>query len=734
MDDSLSRCFYDEAGELIEQMDATLLALESGGGGPDSLDSLFRNAHSLKGNSAAMGFTHMSRFTHALESVLDAARKGRQLLTKEVAAELLRATTALRDCLESSRTVGDVGHPQFEAILGALRALAGKRGAAPNAKREWTITFPSGQSLGSHSDPLRALSELARTGRITECMVTDDVPPLNALNSEVCSIGWTLTLTTDQGEERIRAALQAAWPQARYEILPYPEAVAEEHAPATVYRVRFTPGAKLIEEADPLRTLAELAEYATIGTCSFESGVPPLDKLMSDSNYGQWELVVATQYAPAIIRAVLELSSEDAQVEIGEVGQDLSEQTQTASVGLQTGTSSDGKGESRTVRVSAEKVDALFNLVTEIVIAQSMLSNALPNILDENAKLAIEHLEHHVRELHERIMAVRMVPVGSVFSRFPRLVRDVSAAFGKEIRLAMSGEATELDRAILEALTDPLAHVLRNCCDHGIENLGDRVASGKPSCGTISLSASQSEGCICIEVADDGRGIDLEKVLDKARSLGWIADGATPSTEALCDMLFRPGFTTADAVSVVSGRGVGMDVVKRNLEALGGTASIWTEAGVGTRITLKVPLTVAIVDGLSLQVGDEVYVVPLRSVIEAFRSDSVTLCEVPGRRVVSVRGHFIPVVRLGEMVGCANSLLADGLVVVVEHDDQKAAVIVDAIAGQSQVALKGFEVNFGAVDGIAGAAIAGDGRVVLMLDVRELVRQANSRSSGARAA
>jgi len=354
-----------------------------------------------------------------------------------------------------------------------------------------------------------------------------------------------------------------------------------------------------------------------------------------------------------------------------------------------------------------------------------MLSSVQTAAPDERVRAAITQMERHVRELHERVMAIRLLPVSYLFNRFPRMVRDTAAKLGKKVSLEIEGEETELDRTLLEALSDPLTHLIRNAIDHGIEPPEERRQNGKPETGTIKLSAYQSEGRIYIEVSDDGRGIDTERVRQKAIQLGWITENDYPSEETLYDFIFQPGFSTAQQVSDLSGRGVGMDVVKRNVESLGGSISVQSKRGEGTRLLLRVPLTLAIMDGLGLTVADEHYIVPLTAVVEVLQYGSLKHTALFDQyEMVNVRGEFIPLVRLRQFVGLSEAESdQDELIVVLEQEDQRIALLIDGIAGQQQVVLKSLEENFVRVPGFAGATILGDGRVALILDVSELIRR-----------
>jgi two-component system chemotaxis sensor kinase CheA len=671
--DSLLQLFYDEANEMVEGMEQVLLALESGEPDPETVNALFRYAHSFKGNSAAMGFTHLSKFTHGLESAMEALRKEQRTLTPELATLLLQAVDMIRTLLERTRTEGDVGDPTCEPLLQQINAVI-------NGETPQPVPAPS-----------------------------------------------------------------APTPSAPVQTAPA-EPPATQGAPQ--YRITYQPAPTLSAEHDPLQLLTELQEYGHVIGCRFREQIPPLEQLKTDACYGSWELLYETAFEPAIVRALLELVAEGAEVRIEPVNAASTETAQptaaetvaaasqpsvatppptetpaAAAAAATAAVNAASKGEAQSIRVSTEKIDALMNLVSEIVIAQSMLSSAQTADTDERTRAAITQMERHVRDLHERVMAIRLLPVSYLFNRFPRMVRDTAAKLGKKVNFEVEGEETELDRTLLEALSDPLTHLIRNAIDHGIEPPDERRQNGKPETGTIKLSAYQSEGRIYIEVRDDGRGINTERVRQKAIQLGWITENDHPAEETLYDFLFQPGFSTAQQVSDLSGRGVGMDVVKRNVESLGGSISVQSKRGEGTRFLLRVPLTLAIMDGLGLTVADEHYIVPLTAVVEAFQYESLQHTALFDQyELVNVRGEFIPLVRLRQFVGLPETD-HDGLIVVLEQEGEQIALLIDGIAGQQQVVLKSLEENFVRVPGFAGATILGDGRVALILDVSDLIRR-----------
>jgi two-component system chemotaxis sensor kinase CheA len=384
--------------------------------------------------------------------------------------------------------------------------------------------------------------------------------------------------------------------------------------------------------------------------------------------------------------------------------------------------------ESSTIRVSVEKVDQLINLVGELVITQAMLAQNSRNVdpvVYQQLVTGLTDLDRNTRDLQEAVMSIRMIPMSTVFSRFPRMLRDLANKLGKKVELVTHGEATELDKGLVEKITDPLTHLVRNSCDHGVEMPADRIAKGKPEVGTITLAASHQGGSIVIEVRDDGRGLSREKLLKKARERGLSAPDSLTDPE-VWNLIFEPGFSTADEVTDVSGRGVGMDVVKRNIASLGGTVEIDSAEGYGMRVAVRLPLTLAIMDGMSVGVGEEVYILPLSSVVESFQVNEDVVKTIGGSgRVVEVREEYMPVIELEKVfqVPRFDWEHTSGIMVVVEAEVGRVALLVDELLGQQQVVVKNLESNYRKVPDVSGATIMGDGRVALILDVGALVRR-----------
>jgi two-component system chemotaxis sensor kinase CheA len=499
-----------------------------------------------------------------------------------------------------------------------------------------------------------------------------------------------------------------------------------------LYRIDFRPNPQIFERGmDPLQVLRGVAEAGELVEVTADlSGLPPLAEMDPERCCLAWT-IKARAAGREELEDIFEFIREESLVQIAELP-DPQPDAVSPSSSPPIGGEGRVRGEAPTLRVATEKVDRLINLVGELVISQSMVSDLASSFSPEKLprlQEAVAQVERHTRELQERVMAVRMVPVGSLFSRFHRLVRDLAARSGKEISLQISGEETELDKAVIELMADPLTHLIRNAADHGVEPPETRTARGKPAQGVIHLSAFQEGGRIVLEVEDDGRGLDRERIVRKAVAEGLVDGAADLSDEEVWALIFRPGFSTSEEVSEVSGRGVGMDVVRKNVESLGGSISVRTRGGHGTRFTIRLPLTLAILEGQCLQVGEQVFILPLVAITESIQPRRGDVKLVVGRgEAVHLRGEFIPVLRLHSLFGIAprSHDAAGGLLVIVESEGRKAALLVDDLLEQQQVVLKSLETNFRKVEGIAAATILGDGRVALILDVPGLIRRGRS--------
>jgi two-component system chemotaxis sensor kinase CheA len=668
--------FFEESREGLEVMEAGLLDLEAGRGSADTINAVFRAAHSIKGGSATFGFTKVAGLTHVLETLLDELRAGKRPLTTDAMDALLASVDVLRGLLKAA----EAGVPpaddgtgivaQLNAVLTGKATIAVGGTAAkvatparPKAPDAFRIVFaPKPSMFLSGNDPLRILRELAELGPLKSACDASALPVFADVEPSRSYLRWTLELPGSASEAAIREAF--AWVEDECDLGIHGDGAAAPVAAAT----------------------------ATAGET--EAATPAVAP-------------EAPEAAASVVAAAPAAAAAGAAPGGGGGGS-----------GGTTG------GEDASIRVQASKVDLLINLVGELVITQAMLKQlggSVEGPLAERLMAGLETLERNTRDLQEAVIGVRMLPVEAVFRRFPRLVRDLASRLGKQVTLKTFGESTELDKGLIEKISDPLVHLVRNAIDHGIETTEDRVRAGKDPVGSITLAASHQGGNIVIEVSDDGKGLHRERILAKAREKG-IAVSDNPTDAEVWSLIFAPGFSTAEAVTDLSGRGVGMDVVRRNIQGLGGETVLESAPGKGTKVTIKLPLTLAILDGMTVAVGEEVFVLPLGHVVESMKPAAENVRTVSGEgRVLKVRGEYLPMVHLGEHFGMGGRDKPP-ISVVVEGDGQKLALEVDELIGQQQVVVKSLETNYRRINGISGATILGDGRVALILDVPGLVR------------
>ena len=520
------------------------------------------------------------------------------------------------------------------------------------------------------------------------------------------------------------------------------------------YRIEFIPGDGVLRQGmDPITILKGLARLGDIRDLTLDlGGLPPLKELKPESSYLAWSLTLITDQEREEIEDVFEFIMDLSKVVISREGDQAEKKAPAAAAdpsgdkaaqpprpGKKTERRSgkDRRSGESSIRVSTDKVDKLIDLVGELVIAQSMLVQTAEHFTEDKLpklKQAISIMERSTRELQERVMSVRMLPIGSVFGRFPRMVRDLANSFNKKIHLEIIGEETEIDKGMVERIGDPLTHLIRNSIDHGLEPPDERVAKGKPETGTVTLRALHEGGNIVVEVIDDGRGLDPEKLRDKGISKGLIQPGDELTDDQLCNLIFQPGFSTAAKITDVSGRGMGMDIVKETITDLNGSIQIVNNPGQGICFRIRLPLTLAILDGLLLGVGDQVYVLPLTAIEETLRPKKEHVKTLLGNaEVVIVRNESLPLLRLHRLFNTSSKVVHpwDGLVVIIETEEGRMGLLVDAVLGQSQVVIKSLELNYKKVEGIVGATILGDGQVALILDIQGLVRLSKPESLAA---
>jgi two-component system, chemotaxis family, sensor kinase CheA len=670
--------FFEEAKEHLTTMESTLLALESNPADPDLLNQIFRSAHSVKGSSGAVGLDGVRRYTHSLEGLLQQLREGTLTLTPALADTLLRATDVLEALLAAAEH--GAAPPDVSDMLAEIEVHGG--GPGPVAEE-------SGMGWGLFED--------------------DDEP------------------TVEPGGLR-------------------------------TYDVRFVPARDLLRHGlDPLLAVADLAAVGEVLHVVADPGaLPSLDALDPELCHLSWTMSLRTDKSEQGLRDIFAFVEDHCQLDIsvaaagaaaaearapslatpgGPTRADAQPLAPETAASEAKGAALVRAGASSTVRVDTEKIDRLINLVEELVISHSMIAAAADDRStagERRLREAIAAVERNLDELQYRALSVRMVAMQSVFARLSRLVRDTSSALGKDVALRLEGKDTEVDKEIGEKLADPLTHLIRNAIDHGIEPPDVREAGGKPKTGTILVRARHQGGDLLVEVVDDGGGLKTERIRDKAVALGLIDAAATPSNDELHALIFAPGFSTAQAVSDVSGRGVGMDVVKRNVEALNGAIHFESERGRGSRFELRLPLLSSIIDGLVLRVGQQMFVLPLGPVIESLRPSAAQLETILGQgEVVRIQRQSLPLVRLHALFGIegAESNPTRAVVCVVESENCRAGLLVDELVAPARIVVKPLEKNFRRVGGVMGGTILGDGSVALIVDVPALLRAATYRGT-----
>jgi two-component system chemotaxis sensor kinase CheA len=694
--------FFEEAGENLEQMEQQLLELDVTAADDEELNAIFRCAHSIKGGAATFGFADVAELTHQMETLLDKLRRHELMPTAPMVDVLLQSGDALKAMLARHQGSGGATVDTTELLFNIRAMVSGETPPAVIAAPVAAVAAPAkaavpvvastqadqpaateGQRtvelrVGPLSDPAQADNLLDLFKEITDLGQIEALPALDSLAGVR---RFKVSTATAESEMLDLFTFHVAREQVKFVAFGDPAAVAA--APAA------DPGYGFFE---PVETAAAAPHEPGYGFFDNNPGAP-------ESKAQAASPVVAAAAQPAAAKPVAKV-----------------DKPQAAAL------------EASTLRVSVEKVDQLINLVGELVITQAMLaqnSRSLDPVLYQQLVSGLTDLDRNTRDLQEAVMSIRMIPMSTVFSRFPRMLRDLANKLGKKVELVTQGEATELDKGLVEKITDPLTHLVRNSCDHGVEMPADRLAKGKPEVGTITLAASHQGGSIVIEVRDDGRGLSREKLLSKAREKGIDAPDTMTDSE-VWGLIFAPGFSTADEVTDVSGRGVGMDVVKKNITSLGGTVEIDSAEGYGMRVAVRLPLTLAIMDGMSVGVGEEVYILPLSSVVESFQVSNEMIKTVGGSgRVVEVRDEYMPVIELEKVfeVPRFDWEHNSGIMVVVEAESGRVAVLVDELLGQQQVVVKNLESNYRKVNDVSGATIMGDGRVALILDVASLVRR-----------
>lgn len=702
--------FFEEAGENLDNMEQLLLNVDLAAADDEELNAIFRCAHSIKGGAATFGFSDVAELTHQMETLLDKLRRHELIPTSAMVDVLLQSGDALRAML--GRHQGSGADPVDTAdLLVNIRAMVSGEGApapsapAPLAPAPAPTPTPAPVAIEPASTAGARTVEL-RVGPLSDASQADN---LVELFKEITDLGTIEPLPDEPSLAGVRRfKVVTSTPEAdlldlfTFHVSREQVAFLPFGAPAAPSAPAADPGYGFFDD-EPAPVQAAPA-------------APMADKAAPDAGYGFFDDAPGAPNKPT--NQVVEAAAPAPKPAPAPAKPASAPKSDRPAGGL----------EASTIRVSVEKVDQLINLVGELVITQAMLaqnSRGLDPVVYQQLVAGLTDLDRNTRDLQEAVMSIRMIPMSTVFSRFPRMLRDLANKLGKKVELVTQGEATELDKGLVEKITDPLTHLVRNSCDHGIEMPSERVAKGKPEVGTITLAASHQGGSIVIEVRDDGKGLSREKLLRKAREKGLDAPDSLTDQE-VWNLIFAPGFSTAEEVTDVSGRGVGMDVVKKNITSLGGTVEIDSAEGYGMRVAVRLPLTLAIMDGMSVGVGEEVYILPLSSVVESFQVSPEMIKTIGGSgRVVEVRDEYMPVIELEKVFDVPrfdwehNS----GIMVVVEAESGRVALLVDELLGQQQVVVKNLETNYRKVNDVSGATIMGDGRVALILDVGSLVRR-----------
>lgn len=729
--EEIQAIFFAECEESLAAAEQGLAACREGTHDSDTVNAVFRGVHSIKGGAGAFGYVALQAFTHTFETLLSDVRDGTVAITEPLVNLLLRALDTLSDHVSAARNNGE---PPEDASLQAelTAAMAANAGSAPAV--ESPVEAPA------TVQPVAA-AEIAQS---------DD---FDGLDFDLDALLDDISGEIGDSDEGSSVTPPSASP--RWELRLRPHAGAMRNG------------------SEPLLMLREMTELG--GRCEVcdVSSIPPLDSFDVGTGYLGWLFSFPADASEGSVRDIFDFVGDDCSLSVGANAEMPPVQhapealpqiapaapatpQATASPGTQSAApapeaqaaASDGAAArsgsgsappappapGQSIRIELNKLDKLIDAVGELVIAQAMMAQRLAGqglaVAEEMAMI-----EGLTRDIQESAMSIRAQPIGSVFSRVPRILRELASSTGKHVRLEVSGESTELDKTVIERLGEPLTHLIRNAVDHGIEAADERLAAGKSAEGTLTLSAEHRSGRILIRIADDGAGINRERVLAKAVEKGLVAPDAVLSKEEIDALIFAPGFSTAQQVSNISGRGVGMDVVRQNVKDLGGRITIDSEPGSGTTFTLTLPLTLAISDGMVVNVGDQTLVVPLANVVESLRPEPD---EVQGlgssRSMINVRGRFIPVIPLSAAVGAAGAVTdaREGVLIVVETEGAgRAALLVDAICDQRQVVIKSLDTHYRSVEGVAGATILGDGRVALIVDVDGLVSRSLASASPA---
>ncbi|MBN3564068.1 chemotaxis protein CheA [Aliamphritea spongicola] len=793
--------FLEESYEGLEVMESSLLDMDSAD--EETINTIFRAAHSIKGGAGTFGFNEVADFTHRVETLLDEMRSGKQAVTGPLVNLLLESVDCIKALLESVQGGADADPDMLASVQKGLEMALGESSEEAPAEPPldvlaeivevadqpsgWLIDFqPHRDLLQQGHEPAFMFEALGDFGDLSIQPDCTGLPALAELNPELLHINWQIELTSDCSDEDVKEIFE--WVEDECDLSVSPLCVT----PPAGWRIEFIPGEDIVQTGNEpslmLDTLTDLGELTVEANLS---NLPSLADLNPELIYLSWQLTLESDCDEDAVREIFEWVEDDCEINVSALAgaestapvtdtQPAAEITETvpesapvsepatpvpaaasepaakvtpAAADKTPAARKPKATESSSIRVDTDKIDALINRVGELVITQAMLGQIGQELMEstgadiERLQSGLEQLERNTRDLQEDVMRVRMLPISFVFNRFPRLVHDVSGKLGKKVDLVISGEQTEIDKTVMEKIGDPLVHLIRNSLDHGLETPEERLAAGKDETGTVQLNAYHQGGVIVIDIIDDGRGLNTARIRQKALENGLITEDQVMTDQEIDELIFKPGFSTAEEVSDLSGRGVGMDVVRRNIESLGGNVSVRSDPGNGAKFSVSLPLTLAILDGQLVRIHDQTYILPLVSIVETFQADKKSLSPIAGEnKLLHFRDEYIPLISMRALFklppepkeeGFAGSLIA-----IVENGGQKVGLVVDELYGQQQVVIKSLEVNFKPIEGFAGATILGDGSVALILDVTGIIKRglsaevahsANTRNGGLQA-
>ena len=668
--------FFDESDEHLDDMEQLLMSLDVESPDPEELNSIFRAAHSIKGGSGIFGFDALMNLTHVMENLLDKARNNELSVTADIVNVLLETLDVLKDTLNAYRDETPVPEDSIAERIKILNGVI--NGQSTDAA--------SGDGDDASEVSVNAQNESAQD----DSFGFFDDEPNSAIEAADDSFGFF-------DDEPVNEALS--------------------HGDNTESENNDDDGFGFFDDEISNNTVDAQTETTKAETAEVEQGFGFFEDAPSATNINtSLEIASSNNAQSASTQSNTATTSNNDKAPTSGVAPTTTQAKTPPKPPAKKSTAR----ESASIRVDTTKIDAMVNLVGELVITQSMLSMIGQDVegqVGERLQLAIDELQRNTREIQESVMSMRMLPLTATFNRFPRLVRDLAGKLGKQVELVLQGGSTEIDKSLIEKIVDPLTHLVRNSIDHGIEMPDKRVAAGKPEKGTVILSAEQKGGSIIISIIDDGGGLHRDKILDKARSNGLTVSDDMPDSE-VWQLIFQPGFSTAEAITDVSGRGVGMDVVRRNIESIGGRIDIESSVGEGSAFFIHLPLTLAIVDGMCVSVGKQIFVIPLLNIIESFQPTKQQLKTLGNDTVLYIRDQYWPLVPLYDFMEVEDAALSptEGIVVLLESSKKRFGVLVDALVGQQQVVIKSLEEHYRKVAGIAGATIMGDGKVALIID------------------